>query len=418
MPHSRTVTYFFYDGSKLTAEADERGEITRHFIYLQDRLVTMLSGDRSYAIHTDWRGAPVAATDERQRVMWRADVEVFGAINRERGEFSLPLRASNQYFDRETGFHYNLHRYFDPSTARYLTPDPLGQAGGLNLYAFVGGDPVNAIDPLGLQAIPADWGTMDRVGALLRATGSALPGAAYAEMVEALRELISPAGLAVTATMFTAWAASQFTPLGWAADVAILGVGFVFMGIAIVELAMGTAAAYRAMRAAQTLEDLCAAGRDFANVLAEAAIQLGGGAGIAGAARAGGRQLAAQMRRMFGQNSRAPPPGPLPFTLEMPTRVVDGFGNQIRQFMAGRANTWSTGPERLRWQWLEDAAKSFARREFNAEYVFDAKHRGGQIHPLGTNGFDVVFVKPDGTLVIGEAKSGARINEITAFRGR
>ena len=42
-------------------------------------------GDRSYAIHTDWRGAPVAATDERQRVAWRADVDVFSALDSERG---------------------------------------------------------------------------------------------------------------------------------------------------------------------------------------------------------------------------------------------------------------------------------------------------------------------------------------------
>ncbi|WP_246325325.1 RHS repeat-associated core domain-containing protein [Dissulfurirhabdus thermomarina] len=42
------------------------------------------------------------------------------------------------------------HRYYDPQTGRYLTPDPLGLAGGINRYAYVQNDPVNVIDPLGL----------------------------------------------------------------------------------------------------------------------------------------------------------------------------------------------------------------------------------------------------------------------------
>ena len=64
------------------------------------------------------------------------------------------LRLPGQIEDEETGLHYNYFRYYDLSTGRYITSDPIGLAGGLNTYTYVGGNPLYLVDPLGLDAIP------------------------------------------------------------------------------------------------------------------------------------------------------------------------------------------------------------------------------------------------------------------------
>ena len=59
-------------------------------------------------------------------------------------------RFPGQYYDQETGLHYNYFRYYNPQTGRYITPDPIGLWGGINLFSYTANNPVSFIDPRGL----------------------------------------------------------------------------------------------------------------------------------------------------------------------------------------------------------------------------------------------------------------------------
>jgi RHS repeat-associated protein len=82
------------------------------------------------------------------------------------------LRFAGQYYDQETGLHYNYHRYYDPSLGRYLRADPIGLAGGVNLYAYVLNNPVNWIDPFGLWFVGVGGGGGD--GSIIHPTGDSI----------------------------------------------------------------------------------------------------------------------------------------------------------------------------------------------------------------------------------------------------
>ena len=68
------------------------------------------------------------------------------------------LKLAGQQYDQQTGLYYMRARYYDPALGRFLSEDPIGIAGGLNLYAYAGNDPVNQWDPTGLSAgVTCDW---------------------------------------------------------------------------------------------------------------------------------------------------------------------------------------------------------------------------------------------------------------------
>ncbi len=109
-----------------------------------------------FYIHNDHLGTPKALTDNNGQLVWYATAEPFGQatvnddVDGDGVAVEFNIRQPGQYFDVESGFYYNYFRYYDPGTGRYVTSDPIGLVGGVNTYAYVGGNPLNATDPYGL----------------------------------------------------------------------------------------------------------------------------------------------------------------------------------------------------------------------------------------------------------------------------
>jgi RHS repeat-associated protein len=113
---------------------------------------------RFFSIITDLIGTPTELIDEQGDIAWRTRTTLWGTTTwNSDAKAHTPLRFPGQYHDPETGLHYNFHRYYDPETARYLTPDPLGLAPAPNPASYVG-NPHTWSDPLGLAPCMARSG--------------------------------------------------------------------------------------------------------------------------------------------------------------------------------------------------------------------------------------------------------------------
>lgn len=102
-------------------------------------------------------GTPRAATDAAKRVVWRWESDAFGSSAPQQDPDGdgiatlINLRFPGQYYDAESGLHQNWNRTYDPVLGRYISSDPIGLAGVLNTYGYVGQSPLNQVDVNGLN---------------------------------------------------------------------------------------------------------------------------------------------------------------------------------------------------------------------------------------------------------------------------
>ncbi|WP_016705038.1 RHS repeat-associated core domain-containing protein [Pseudomonas chlororaphis] len=153
------TTEFLWQGERLIAESAEN----RYRTYLYEpgtfRPLAMLDGEgpaqaTPFYYQLDHLGTPQELTAYSGEIMWSAKYRAYGNLAAlDVCEIDNPLRFQGQYFDAETGLHYNRHRYYNPNSGRFLTPDPIKLAGGVNNYQYVP-NPTGWVDPLGLNNCP------------------------------------------------------------------------------------------------------------------------------------------------------------------------------------------------------------------------------------------------------------------------
>lgn len=154
-------------------------------------VIAMLKNGSTYYVYNDHLGRPEVVRNgpaTNASTVWAAKNTAFDrtVVQNTLGEFNLGFPG--QYFDTETGTWYNYFRDYDASTGRYVQSDPIGLQGGLNTYAYVGGNPVRFTDPLGLDVFqcsqpafgwaPVDhqWIKTDTIEAGMGGTRGNIPG--------------------------------------------------------------------------------------------------------------------------------------------------------------------------------------------------------------------------------------------------
>lgn len=150
LPGGQRIHYHYDAQNRLIAES-QNGVWLREYLWLGERPVMMIvpgATEQRYDIHVDYANTPVRLTDSAGTTVWQWARSPFGSEPAQ-GPVTFNLRMPGQYRDAETGYHYNMARYYDPRTGRYLQPDPAGEAGGLSAYTYADGDPVNRVDPTG-----------------------------------------------------------------------------------------------------------------------------------------------------------------------------------------------------------------------------------------------------------------------------
>lgn len=159
-----SATLFAYDEvGHLIGEYDDTGAAIQETVYFSGAPVAVLKGSDQYYVHTDHLGTPRIITDGNI-VIWRWESDPFGTTvasedpDGDLADFRYTLRFPGQYFDQETGLHYNYFRDYDPQTGRYITSDPIGLQGGLNTYRYANANPVRFVDPRGLESFVEGMG--------------------------------------------------------------------------------------------------------------------------------------------------------------------------------------------------------------------------------------------------------------------
>jgi len=145
------TTEYIWNGNVVLYELAEGNKSL--WLYEQERFhpIGVSRDNRIYYCINDPIGRPVELMDENGQKVWSASFKIWGLIDEiVVNEVNCPIRFQGQWFDEESGLHYNRFRYYDPQAGRFISPDPIKIHGSLNLYWYVN-NPLGEVDPFGLD---------------------------------------------------------------------------------------------------------------------------------------------------------------------------------------------------------------------------------------------------------------------------
>jgi len=151
------VTYFV-PGAGGALLAENVNGTWKDYVWLNGRPVAMVTNGTVYSVHADQTGRAMALTAPNQSVAWASRNDPFDRSTVAGSATFFPLGFPGQYWDAEDGLWHNGFRDYDSKTGRYIQSDPIGLGGGVNTYAYVGGNPVSMTDPTGLIAYACNKG--------------------------------------------------------------------------------------------------------------------------------------------------------------------------------------------------------------------------------------------------------------------